>query len=170
MKIRVKIKAKLKILVLHGPNLNLLGERAPEIYGEMTLRQLNGQLRRAAQELNLQVKIFQSNGEGILIDLLHRHRNWADGVILNPAAYTHYSYALRDAVEAMGRPTVEVHLSDIHSREDFRKISVIAPVCVKQISGLGSMSYVEGLKFFCKPLQDHAQPSPGLDFKKVNRS
>jgi 3-dehydroquinate dehydratase-2 len=138
-----------KILVLHGPNLNLLGEREPEIYGDLTLPQLNIHLRKAARQLGSSLKIYQSNGEGKLIDLLHLHRKWAEGVVFNPGAYTHYSYALRDAIAAIGKPTVEVHLSNIHRREKFRRLSVIAPVCVRQISGLGWKSYLEGLKFLC---------------------
>jgi 3-dehydroquinate dehydratase-2 len=138
-----------KILVLHGPNLNLLGEREPAIYGDLTLGQLNSNLRKSASQLGVVLKIYQSNGEGKLIDLLHRHRKWAEGVVFNPGAYTHYSYALRDAVAAIEKPTVEVHLSDIHKREEFRRVSVIAPVCVHQISGLGWRSYLEGLKFLC---------------------
>lgn len=135
------------ILILHGPNLNLLGEREPEIYGSLTLTQLNRKLREFAKQQGLALRIFQSNSEGALIDTLHRYRKWTDGVVINPAAYTHYSYALRDAISSIQRPTVEVHLSDIHQREDFRKISVIAPVCRRQISGLGWKSYLEGIKF-----------------------
>ncbi len=137
---------KKKILVLHGPNLNLLGERNPDVYGKMTLRQVNVQLRKSAQELGVSLQIFQSNSEGDLIDLLHHYRKKVDGVVINPGAYTHYSYALRDAIDSIALPTVEVHLSDIHKREKFRKISVIAPVCVKQICGLGWKSYLEGIK------------------------
>ena len=138
-----------KILVLHGPNLNLLGEREPEIYGKMTLPQLNARLRKTARTLGVTLKIFQSNSEGKLIDLLHQHRKWAEGVVMNPGAYTHYSYALRDAVSSISRPTVEVHLSDLHQREKFRQVSVIAPVCKHQIMGLGWKSYEEGIRFLC---------------------
>jgi 3-dehydroquinate dehydratase-2 len=137
---------KKKILVLHGPNLNLLGEREPEVYGSMTLRELNQRLKKFAQESKCEIRIFQSNSEGKLIDLLHQHRKWAHGVVINPGAYTHYSYAIRDAISSIMRPTVEVHLSDIHQREEFRKISVIAPVCIQQVSGLGWRSYIEGIK------------------------
>lgn len=133
-------------LILHGPNLNLLGTREPEIYGTLTLKELNQKLSEYAKQQGFKIKTQQSNSEGELIDFLHGCRSWAKGVVFNPGAYTHYSYALRDAVAATGLPTVEVHLSDIHHREDFRKISVIAPVCLKQISGLGLKSYVEGLK------------------------
>jgi 3-dehydroquinate dehydratase-2 len=138
-----------KILVLHGPNLNLLGEREPEIYGTLTLRQLNTQLRNSVSDLGVVLRIYQANGEGELIDLLHRNRHWAEGIVFNPGAYTHYSYALRDAVAGIQKPTIEVHLSEIHKREKFRRVSVIAPVCVRQISGLGWKSYLEGIKFLC---------------------
>ncbi len=139
-------KAKVKqFLILHGPNLNLLGDREPEVYGSMTLKELNAIIQGEAKINRVKVKIFQSNSEGKLIDILHASRKWADGIVFNPGAYTHYSYALRDAVGSIGVPTVEVHLSDIHSREDFRKISVIEPVCVAQVCGLGANSYVEGL-------------------------
>ena len=147
----MKKQIRRKVLLLHGPNLNLLGEREPEVYGKMTLAQLNQRVRAEAASLGIQLRIFQSNSEGILIDLLHGHRRWADGVVFNPGAYTHTSYALRDAVAAISPPTVEVHLSDLAKRakkEPFRKVSVIAPVCVAQISGLGWQSYVQGLRFF----------------------
>ncbi len=138
-----------RILVIHGPNLNLLGEREPEIYGSLTLEELNRKLREFAAEQNLELKIFQSNGEGAIIDFIHQERHWADGIVINPGAYTHYSYAIRDAIAAVGKPTVEVHLSDIKRREPFRRISVIADVCVAQICGLGWQSYIEGLKLLC---------------------
>ncbi len=134
------------ILVLHGPNLNLLGEREPEVYGTMTLAALNALLRRRARTLGATLKIFQSNGEGQLIDLIHKHRHWAQGLIFNPGAYTHYSYALRDAVAASQIPTVETHLSDIKKREPFRRRSVITPVCLKMICGLGAGSYLKALE------------------------
>ncbi len=140
---------KKKIGILHGPNLNLLGEREPEVYGRMTLPQLNNRLQKAVQKWDVTLRIFQSNCEGELIDFLHRNRKWADGFVINPGAYTHYSYAIRDAVSGISRPTVEVHLSDIQSREEFRKVSVIAPVCIRQISGLGWESYLEGVRFLC---------------------
>jgi 3-dehydroquinate dehydratase II len=136
----------MKVLVLHGPNLNLLGEREPEIYGSMTLTQLNTQLRKEAKKKKITLKIFQSNHEGDLIDQIHAQRKWADAIVINPGAYTHYSYALRDAISSVNKPTIEVHLSDIHAREDFRKISVIAPVCLEQISGLGWKSYLKALE------------------------
>ena len=135
----------MNILVLHGPNLNLLGEREPETYGSMTLKQLDAALRAHARKLKARLKIFQSNHEGELIDLIHRHRRWAEGLVFNPGAYTHYSYALRDAVAAARIPTVEAHLSNIKKREPFRRVSVIAPVCVAQISGKGLGSYLEAM-------------------------
>ena len=136
----------MNILVLHGPNLNLLGEREPAVYGAMTLAQLDRLILAEASRLGLRVRIFQSNHEGELIDLLHKHRRWAEGVLINPGAYTHYSYALRDALAAVALPAVEVHLSDIRKREKWRRVSVVAPVCVATILGKGAGSYLEGLK------------------------
>ena len=135
----------MNILVINGPNLNLLGTREPEIYGEDTLEELMMWLQTSPTGLDHVFKFFQSNHEGDIIDNLHDERHWADGIIINPGAFTHYSYAIRDAISALQIPTVEVHLSDIHNREDFRQVSVIAPVCIKQIVGLGKDSYIEGL-------------------------
>ena len=139
-----------KIIVLHGPNLNLLGERDKKVYGALSLRQINQKLKTFALAKKVTLRIFQSNSEGALIDFMHKNRKWAQGLVINPAAYTHTSYALRDSIEAMPFPSVEVHLSDIKKREKFRKISITAPVCVKQISGLGWKSYIEGIKFLLK--------------------
>jgi 3-dehydroquinate dehydratase II len=136
----------MKILVVHGPNLNLLGEREPEVYGSMSLSEVNSKIRAFAKSQKAVVKIVQFNGEGKIIDYLHKNRKWAHGIVINPGAYTHYSYALRDAVAGVQVPTVEVHLSDIKNREEFRKVSVIEPVCIGQISGLGWKSYIEGIK------------------------
>jgi len=136
----------MKILIIHGPNLNLLGEREPGIYGALTLAQINAELEILATKTQVDVKFFQSNHEGQLIDFIHDNRKWADGILINPGAFTHYSYALRDAISGVNLPTVEVHLSDIQKREDFRKISVIAPVCIQQISGLGLQSYLKGFE------------------------
>ena len=140
------------VLVLHGPNLNLLGEREPEIYGTMTLAQLNKKIRAEARPLGLSVRIFQKNGEGSLIDLLHRHRRWMAAVLINPGAYTHYSYALHDALIAVQCPAVEVHLSDIRRREKWRRKSVIAPACAGRFMGKGVDSYIEGLRWLQKKL------------------
>ena len=138
---------KKNILILHGPNLNLLGEREPQIYGALTLREINALLKKECQTLGIHPFIHQSNHEGKLIDLLHSYRKRVDAVVINPGAYTHYSYALRDAIESIQLATVEVHLSDIKKREAFRKTSVIAPVCVKQISGHGWKSYAMALAY-----------------------
>lgn len=134
----------MNIAVVHGPNLNLLGERNPEQYGTQTLHTLNDRIREYAGQ-NHFIKTFQSNHEGELIDFLHDHRQWADGIVINPGALTHYSYALRDAIEAIELPCVEAHLSDIESREDFRKISVTRDVCIARIKGKGLQSYLEAI-------------------------
>lgn len=134
------------VLVLHGPNLNLLGTREPEIYGSQTMQDINNALVALGQELGLEVRTAQSNHEGELIDLLHDARNWAGGVVFNPAGYTHTSVALRDAVLAIVIPVIEVHLSNTQARDDFRHRSLIAPVCLGTISGLGIRSYTLALR------------------------
>ncbi|MCH7819156.1 MAG: type II 3-dehydroquinate dehydratase [Candidatus Marinimicrobia bacterium] len=136
-----------RIVIINGPNLNLLGEREPEIYGSQTLEELNHEIEEYAEGKDLKLEFYQSNHEGEIIDLLHRFRKDCDAFILNPGAYTHYSYAIRDAVAAVSPPVVEVHLSDIRSREEFRKISVIEPVAAKQFSGEGTGSYLKAIDF-----------------------
>lgn len=136
-----------KLLVVHGPNLNLLGERKGDEKG-LSLDSLDALLRARAGALGLELKFFQSNHEGKLIDFLHAERQWADGVLLNPGALTHYSYVLREAVAAIAKPTIEVHLSDIRRRESWRRKSVLKDVCVAQVMGKGSGSYLSALERF----------------------
>lgn len=135
-----------KVLFLHGPNLNLLGEREPEIYGHLTLQQVNEQIAAFAAKCEVAPLFLQSNHEGQIIDFIHAHRREAVGMVINAGALTHYSYALRDALESVQLPAAEVHLSDIHRREAFRQISVIRDVCLAQIAGLGVESYCRGLE------------------------
>lgn len=134
------------ILLLHGPNLNLLGTREPGVYGWVTLAEINEKLTEIAAASSTTLRIYQSNHEGVLIDHIHEARTWANGILINPGAYTHTSYALRDAITAVGLPTVEVHLSNIHAREPFRHESKIAAACLGQISGFGWNSYRLGLQ------------------------
>tara|TARA_B100000676_G_C17789069_1_gene686031 strand:- start:271 stop:708 length:438 start_codon:yes stop_codon:yes gene_type:complete len=143
----------MNILVINGPNLNLLGERQTDIYGENTLQELMMWLETSADGQNHNFKFYQSNHEGTIIDSIHDEREWADGIIINAGAFSHYSYAIRDAISSVNINTVEVHLSNIMEREDFRKISVLKDVCIEQIYGLGRNSYIEALKF----LQDNSK-------------
>jgi 3-dehydroquinate dehydratase-2 len=135
----------MKILVLHGPNLNLLGVREPDIYGRVGMEEIDRELAVRAKDLGFELRCLQSNHEGVLIDAIHEAIGWADGILINPGAFTHTSLALRDAIASIGIPTVEVHLSNIYAREEFRRRSVIAGVCVGQISGFGANSYYLGL-------------------------
>lgn len=141
-----------RILVINGPNLNLLGEREPEIYGHLTLDDLVKEIGKYIESKGVELKYFQSNHEGQIIDFIHEHRKWADGILINPAALTHYSYSLRDAISSVVLPTVEVHLSDIANRETFRQNSVIKDVCVDQVCGFGLGSYLKGLDILIKKI------------------
>lgn len=134
-----------QILLLHGPNLNLLGTREPEVYGTMTLEDINDLVRSRAAKYKVDVRAEQSNHEGALVDIIHVARNYADGIVMNPGAYTHTSVALRDAISAVGLPVIEVHMSNVHAREEFRHHSYLAPVCVGQIAGFGWRSYILGV-------------------------
>lgn len=136
----------MKYLVLHGPNLNLLGKREPGIYGRQTLEDINSSLEELSVELGCELTFFQSNTEGELIDAIQASANDCHGILINPAAYTHTSIAIRDALSAVGLPCVEVHLSNIHCRETFRHTSIVAPVAIGQICGFGSDSYLLGLR------------------------
>lgn len=140
----------MNILVLNGPNLNLLGVREPSVYGDVNLETIIKELEDQGKRLGAKIEHYQSNYEGALIDKLHQARQRFHGVIFNPGAYTHYSYALRDAIAAIDIPVIEVHMSNIHSREPFRNTSVIAPVCIGQISGFGAASYSLALLYLCQ--------------------
>lgn len=146
-----------KVLVLNGPNLNLLGRREVSLYGKQTLEDINSTLRDYAASLGVELRIVQSNHEGEIIDAIHEALGWADCILINPGAFTHYSYAIRDAIAAVGLPAVEVHLTNIYAREEFRHHSVIAPVCLGQVSGFGVNSYLLGLKALVEALEEEAK-------------
>ena len=143
-----------QILVLNGPNLNLLGSREPDVYGSVTLAEIMADLTASSRELGVELRSQQSNIEGKLINALHDARNWADGVVFNPGAYTHYSYALRDAIAAIDLPVVEAHLSNIHAREPFRRESVLSEVCIGVVAGFGPHSYAVALEGLLRHLDE----------------
>ncbi|MEN3185586.1 MAG: type II 3-dehydroquinate dehydratase [Atribacterota bacterium] len=145
----------MRLLIIFGPNLNLLGEREKEVYGSLSFQGLKVMLEEEAKRINARIEIFQSNHEGEIIDCIHRNRKEVDGIIMNPGAYTHYSLAIRDAVKAVNIPTIEVHLSNIYAREEFRHHSVIAPVCWGQISGLGPWGFVLAMEAFALRGEKH---------------
>lgn len=136
----------MRVLVIHGPNLNLLGTREPEVYGSETLAEINERLEERGQELDIQIEVYHSNHEGEIVDKIADAGSIADAIIINPAAYTHTSVAIRDVISAVALPTVEVHLSNIHAREEFRRTSLIAPVVTGQIAGFGADSYLLALE------------------------
>lgn len=144
----------MKILVINGPNLNLLGEREPGIYGDQSYSALSEMVMDKADELGVKCEIFQSNHEGAIIDKLHSARKDFDGVVLNAGAYTHYSYAIRDAISAIKIPVIEVHISNVFARDEFRKNSVIAPVCKGSISGFGLAGYLMAMDALAKYSQE----------------
>lgn len=136
----------MKVLVLHGPNLNMTGFREPDVYGKKPLAEIDEALRQFADSKNVEIRVLQSNSEGVLIDMIHEHRKWADGIIINPGGLTHYSISLRDALASVRLPAVEVHLSNVHAREEFRRNSVISPVTIGQVVGFGGYGYIMALQ------------------------
>ena len=147
------IESTYLILLVHGPNLNLLGERNPEVYGNTSLAEIESNVLNEAKKRGAEIKTFQSNHEGGLIEFLHENRTLANGVLINPGGLTHTSVALRDAIEAIIIPTIEVHLSDITAREDFRKVSLIADVCIDQVAGQGPEGYTKAVNLLIDSLE-----------------
>jgi 3-dehydroquinate dehydratase II len=156
-----------RIQVLHGPNLNLLGTRDPAIYGTTTLAEIDAELAKRARARKAELRSAQSNLEGELVELVQRARGWADAIVINPGGYTHTSVALRDAIEAVALPTVEVHLSNLHAREEFRHVSITAAKCIGQICGFGAQSYYLGLDAALAHVE--ATTRDGIPRKKVRR-
>lgn len=159
----------IRIALLHGPNLNLLGTRAPEIYGTTTLAEIEAEMMQRAQARGAELRSAQSNFEGELVALIQLARDWADAIVINPGAYTHTSIAIRDAIEAVGLPTVEVHLSNIHAREPFRAHSITAARCIGQITGFGAQSYYLGLDAALSHVEG-SRRSHGEDGKRQKRT
>ena len=141
-----------KALLIHGPNLNLLGQRQPEVYGRATIEEINQDVKKTAAEEKIEIEIMQSNHEGEIVDAIGRAKNNFEAIIINPAAYTHTSVAIRDAISAAGIPAIEVHLSNIYSREEFRRTSLVAPVALGQITGFGKDSYILAVRALAKIL------------------
>ena len=144
----------IKVCVLHGPNINLLGTREPDVYGQDTFDEMNRRIKERAREIEIEARIFQSNSEGEIIDILHDSMKWADAIIINPGAYTHYSYAIRDALAAVRLPTVEVHITNVDAREEFRSHSVISAIVSGKIVGFGTNSYILALEAVKQMLQE----------------
>ena len=134
-----------RFCVLHGPNINLLGIREPDVYGQDTFDEMNRKIKERAKALEVEARIFQSNSEGEMIDIIHEALKWADAIIINPGAYTHYSYAIRDALSAVRLPTIEVHLTNVHAREEWRRHSVVSPIVSGKIVGFGTNGYLLAL-------------------------
>ncbi len=145
----------MKLLLINGPNMNMLGIRQPEIYGRDTLKTIEDMTVKKANELGFEMDVFQSNHEGAIIDKIHEAYKKYDGIVINPAAYTHYSYAIADALSAVGIPAIEIHMSDIDSRESFRAHSVTASYCIGQVKGLGKESYTVGVERLAEYLKEH---------------
>ncbi len=154
----------LKILLIHGPNLNLLGWREPGIYGTVGFDEINARMKRTAEEHGAELRVFQSNSEGALVDAIQEARNWADGIVINPGAYAHYSIAMRDALSAVKLPTIEVHLSNIHARDEFRHRLMLTPVCVGMICGLGWRSYLYAVRALIAILQEQKKSEDQMGY------